>query len=132
MDLKPKCFAALIIAGLFTAGAAMALMPPHVSGTVPENNGMLAGDTFVLHGYSLEYAPTETLQVIDLTSGQAAPIRRDMQCKWEGEGDCPGCRQQACTMTIKLLSPSPGHTYEFRFLDENYRFTVAPQSGSQP
>ena len=132
MIIRTKWFIALIVVGIFTAGAAMALMPPHVSGTIPENNGLLQGDTFVLHGYTLDYAQTESLEVIDLASGRTAPIKKDLKCQWEGEGDCPGCRQQACTMTIKLLSPEPGHTYEFRFLDENYRFTVAPQAGSTP
>jgi hypothetical protein len=128
MDLKKQWSVIVIVAVIITAGTVAALMPPHVDGIVPENDGTLEGDTVVLTGYSLGYADADAIQVIDVATGESAPIHPDLDCRWEGKGDCPGCRQQACTLTIRLLSPVSGHTYEFRFLDKTYRFTVAPKS----
>jgi hypothetical protein len=132
MNLKTIWLIIMIAAGIMAAGSVIALMPPHVDGTVPDNHGIIKGDTVVLHGYSLGYAATEKVQVLDVATGKFTPIRRNLECRWEGEGDCPGCRQQACTFTIKLLAPVPGHTYEFRFLEETYRYTVGPKKDSKP
>jgi hypothetical protein len=44
-----------------------ALMPPHVTETIPQNGGILEGNIFIIKGYTLNYDDDEPI-VTDLTS----------------------------------------------------------------
>ena len=116
----------LFVIILVFAGRAQALMPPHVASTEPENGGVLETDTFVIHGYTLSLQDIEEPVVADLENGKTVDTEASIKCEWEGEGDMPGAKQEACTVWVRLLEPEKGHAYELRFLDEVFTFTYSP------
>ena len=102
---------------------AAALMPPHITRTVPESGGVLAEPLVEIHGYTLGLAGPDDLKVVDLNTGQTVAVDPDMDCQWEGEGDCPGCKQERCVLRVRLLRACSGHEYEIEYLEQKLRFT---------
>ena len=102
-----------------------ALMPPHITRTVPEDGGVLKGNTVILYGYTLASADLNEITVTDLSTKETIPIKTDLRYTWEGKGRQPGARQQFCTLKIMLEKVTPGHVYEISFLETTIRFTVS-------
>jgi Putative metal-binding motif len=104
---------------LFYSDKLSALMPPHIDSSMPENGGILLGDTVRFFGYSLSYGDLEQLEVIDLSANSEVEIFSDLVCFLEGEGNNPGCVQSKCTLTVALKEIMPTHEYELSFLNSN-------------
>lgn len=112
---------------------AAALMPPHVTDTIPAQGGRLEGAVLEIRGYSLEYTDLKKeLRVIDLDSKKAMPIEPKLSCEWKGKGDMPGARQQYCILKVKIIGLVPGKEYELQFLDVSVKFISAPNTGNEP
>ena len=127
---KKGVFAFLIPAAVIAVpavfpSAARALMPPHVTGTVPEDGGILKGATVIIKGYSLQHAPEEPV-VTDLTTGEKVPLVTTVTCKERGDPDGPpGSLQFYCTQKVTLFDVIPDHRYELKYLETTVRFTTA-------
>jgi hypothetical protein len=105
------------------ASEALALMPPHVSSTVPGDGGTLQGDTVVFHGYSLEYAD-DAVSIIDLATERPVQHAAALDCQWEGH-DPPGHvggTQLRCELKLTLEGLEPGHRYRASYLDTTIEF----------
>jgi len=105
----------------------LALMPPHIQSTIPPNEGVLEGDTFLFHGYSLEYAESDSLKVILVKTGESVEHTTKTSCTLEGKCDeesRPGSCQEKCEMRVTLKQVLPGEQYEIHFLDWKSRFTA--------
>lgn len=129
--------AGLALAALLVPAAAVALMPPHIRGSDPEDGEMLVGDTIELYGYSLRYVDLdEELEVVDETAGEPAPHDRDLECEWTDATraptalSAPGERQLACTLEIALREVTPCHEYRVSLLNTTIRVEAAPRSGA--
>ena len=123
------CMALLFLIAPFPA---QAVMPPHLTGSVPESAGVLTSDTILLEGYTLFRPGPGHLTMLDTTSGTPAPWEvLDLSC--QGEGDPvqaetdDGAIQSYCTLSIRLMDPIPGHTYQLDFLDWTITFTYFPE-----
>jgi len=101
-----------------------ALMPPHVTGSLPENGGVISGNTLEIYGYSLTYSDIGDYQIIDLTTNGPVETTSELSCEWVGEGDCPGCKQQSCVFLIILQQTLQGHEYKVTFSDSNLDFEL--------
>lgn len=104
---------------LFYSQNLSALMPPNIKSSIPENEGILLGDTVRFYGYSLNYGDTENLKVIDLTTGDELETSSDLTCVSEGKGNSEGCVQLECILAITLKENIPMHEYEISFVDSN-------------
>jgi hypothetical protein len=105
----------------------LALMPPHIQSTIPPHEGILGGDTFLFHGYSLEYAEAGSLKVILVKTGEAVEHTTKTSCTLEGQCDepsPPGSCQEKCEMRVFLKHILPGEQYEIHFLEWKSRFTT--------
>ncbi len=116
------------VAGLSTlAPEALALMPPHVSHTVPANGETLEGDTIVFHGYSLEYADTSDVTVVNISTSEPVELSTALDCQWEGD-DPPGHvggTQLRCELKVTLQGLQAGHRYKASYMDTELEFTSA-------
>lgn len=105
----------------------VALMPPHVTETVPQAGGILQGDTVFIYGYTLTFANIGLTTVHDLTSNEHVPIATQISCVEEGEGDMAGAAQLYCTLMVKLNQLCPGHEYRLTldpYLETTIHFTA--------
>ena len=123
---------ALILGMLMLSNPALALMPPHITGSTPAQGGVLSTDTVTLNGYTLFRPEPDQLTLVDLTTGQDASWEIvDLTCEdegdWERAQTDDGAIQFRCVLLIRLLRPEPGHEYELWFLDTGIRFTYAPE-----
>lgn len=96
-----------------------ALMPPHINSSIPENGGILLGDTVRFYGYSLGYGDYEQLRVVDLTNDSTVETESDLICASEGEGHNPGCVQFKCILSITIKAIISTHKYEISFEKSN-------------
>ncbi len=114
----------------FAAASAYALMPPHITETVPEDSGILAGDTVIFYGYTLSGMDLSEIKVTDLTAQESVPVKTHLSYEWEGKGNQPGAQQQFCTLKITLEKITPGHQYEVSVLETKITFTamILPQT----
>lgn len=121
---------AVVGLALVLASSVQALMPPHVSHTEPAAGGELGSNIILIHGYTLGIVDLETLKVTDLTENRPVKIETEFESEVVGEGDCEGCRQLRCTITVRLLRACPGHDYRIDFLDEAfvYKYQGRPVS----
>ncbi len=114
-----------LLAGLLLlAPEALALMPPHVSHTVPAQGEDLHGDTLVFHGYSLEYAESTDVIVLDLATSKPVEHSTELNCHWEGH-DPPGHvggTQQQCELMVTLKGLEAGHRYKATYMDTELEF----------
>ena len=122
-----KC--TFIVSILFMAnGLILALMPPHLSGSDPEDGGILKGNTVIIYGYSLGYASFKGLKVKDTTTGKKVTFTKELdckdinKCKGRKNSDMPGCWQEKCQLKIKINKVISGHSYEVHFLKSKFRF----------
>ena len=113
----------MLVSVLVLPVAVFALMPPHMTGSVPPEGGTLTSPKITIKGYSLKYAG-QALSVWDVTANRRIEVDPDLDCKVVGQGDCPGCKQQRCTMTIVLPRICPGHRYEVRLDNQIYGYTA--------
>ncbi|MCB9738578.1 MAG: hypothetical protein H6747_04860, partial [Deltaproteobacteria bacterium] len=90
--------------------------PPHTTSSEPKNGGVLHGRTVTVHGYSLDYADRKA-EVRDITAGRAIHAAVEVDCRWEGKGDCNGCQQQKCEAKITLAETTKDHQYRITYLD---------------
>lgn len=124
-------FITFLALALLLAAPARALMPPHLTGSMPEDGGVLVGDIVLLEGYTLYLPEPGQLVVTDLASGQEVPWETaDLSCQdegdWERAQTDDGAIQFRCELRIRLLAPEIGREYELRFLDRVIRFTCQP------
>lgn len=122
---------AIFVIFLLAPSGVLAMMPPHVNHTVPEDGATLDGDTVEFHGYSLAYVDEETqLEVIDTEDDADAAHTTQVDCTWEGPSDGPpGSRQQKCTFHVTIADPEPGHTYRLTLLDTTIEVTISRAYG---
>ena len=118
-----------ILAGILILAltvSAQALMPPHVSSTEPPQDGVLKGNVFILHGYTLYSFDQDSFAVSD-HAGNEVPFSLEKECRTEGEGTAPGSQQNACTFWLTLEGLEMGKQYQVEFLytEEVFRFTTA-------
>ena len=123
---------ALLLGLLLWPHPSPALMPPHLTGSVPEAGGVLATDTMRLDGYTLFKPEPNQLTLTDLTTGQAAGWEvTEVNCEdegdWERAQTDDGAIQFRCALFLRLTAPMAGHEYELLFLDTPIRFTYAPE-----
>jgi hypothetical protein len=114
----------LLACAILFAPEALALMPPHVSHTVPAPGEPLQGDTIVFHGYSLEYADDADVSVIDLATERPVAFSTVLDCAWEGH-DPPGHvggTQLRCELKVTLTGLEPGHRYRATYMDTALEF----------
>ncbi len=125
----------LALAGLLLlAPEALALMPPHVSHTVPASGETLQGDTIVFHGYSLEYAESTDVVVVDLATSKSVEHSTDLNCHWEGH-DPPGHvggTQQQCELMVTLEGLEVGRRYKAVYMDTELEFDWAGPAQPEP
>jgi hypothetical protein len=125
--------AILIVALTLVGAVALAAMPPHITRTVPSDNGSLAeGLPIVLTGYTLSAASVSKRLKLVASTGQVVPYTHGLTCK--REGDCgpdspPGACQSLCTLTITMDPPSAGGPQAgaritLKFLDTKVTFQV--------
>ena len=115
----------VLIVTLCLAGPAVALMPPHVTKTVPADGGVLYGNTIEIHGYSLNYAGSKPQVFIDGRDEPLAVTTR-LDCRGEGEGARPGSRQVRCVLYVTMAEVVPGLAYRLSFLRTEIGFTGGP------
>ena len=118
-----KIIVIVALAWCLTSGLALALMPPHLTGSQPPDNGTLDKPEILIFGYTLGMVDLENMKVTDAADGQQVKTSANLDCEWEGTGNMPGARQQRCTVKITLEKACPGHTYEVFFLDQTFHFT---------
>lgn len=97
------------------AGAALALMPPHVTGSSPLSGQPMVDNTITFHGYSLKHVDEEPT-VVETTRKEKVAFKKELKCTWEGKGDAPGSRQQRCSIVLTLEKPFVGAKYTASFL----------------
>ncbi len=125
---------ALFAGLLLVAPEALALMPPHVSHTVPAHGETLVGATVVFHGYSLEYAEDSDVKVIDLATEQPVRLDTELDCSWEGH-DPPGHvggTQLRCELKVTLKGLEAGHRYRASYMDTTIEFDWAGPAEPAP
>jgi hypothetical protein len=124
----------LALVGLLLAPEAFALMPPHVSHTVPAQGEDLLGETVVFHGFSLEYAESTDVTVLDLTTSKPVEHSTELNCHWEGH-DPPGHvggTQQQCELMVTLKGLELEHRYKAVYMDTELEFGWAGPAPSGP
>lgn len=109
---------------------ALALMPPHLTGSTPGDGQTLTTDTMVLHGYTLYEPGQEEIVITDTTTGVSLAWELvKLECESEGDmskADMPGAIQQRCDLTIKFTGLESGHAYELTFLETVIHFEYQP------
>ena len=106
-----------MIFGLILMGsvAASALMPPHVNRSLPKPGDVLQEPLIRLYGYSLSERSFKDLVLTERAKTTTRiPHAVALQCKTEGKGDCPGCKQSRCVLTVTFKRLTPGARYELR------------------
>jgi hypothetical protein len=124
-----------LLTGCFLVGGPLiqegqAVMPPHLTGSEPEEGGILDGSTITFQGFSLNYADLKELKITDLDTGKAVPFSTDLACKLVGEGlkekdPPPGSVQRSCTLDVNLSQVIAGHHYRVQFLDLDMKVRAA-------
>jgi|ETNmetMinimDraft_15_1059895.scaffolds.fasta_scaffold26493_2 hypothetical protein len=101
-------------------------MPPHIDETVPEHGGVLADDTVILRGYSLEYADLAELDAHCLTTERGVVSHTVRNCEWVGSdlAGHVGGTQQRCELRVTLEGLTGGNRYRISFLDTVVEFVV--------
>jgi hypothetical protein len=110
---------------------ASALMPPHISSSVPKDGGVLNGNTVLIEGYSLKYAPLKDLVVMDMDTNEKIDADTDLKCSWIdncGEKDEVGCEQQKCELKVTIKKVISGHKYKLILGEDTIEFTAAKRS----
>ncbi len=105
-----------VLALTWAPSVASALMPPHTTDSDPKDGGDLQGRTVTFQGYSLDYAEKKA-DVIDLRGNRRVPATVEVECRWQGKGDCPGCQQQRCEARVTLAAVEKDHRYRITYLD---------------
>jgi hypothetical protein len=126
--------AAALAGLLLLAPEALALMPPHVSHTEPASGSSLVGNTIIFHGYSLEYAESQDVVVVDPATGRAVEHSTELDCQWEGE-DPPGHvggTQLRCELRVTLEGLEAGRLYKASYMDTELEFTWVGPAPAQP
>ena len=116
----------VLLVGLLWSTLAVALMPPHVTGTNIKD-GVLTGSTLIIKGATLSATKVPTaLQLTDVTTRRPVPWTHEQTCKWVGECESgrPGSCQEACVLTIAMKDVRSGARLRVRFLDLDQRFRV--------
>ena len=121
----------MMLAFLVSPSPSLAIMPPHITGSVPESGGVLTADTVLLQGYTLYRPEQDQLELLDATSGEPAAWEvAGLTCRdegdWEKAQTDDGAIQFNCDLAIRLLDPVPGHAYTLTFLDWTIGFTYSP------
>jgi hypothetical protein len=99
-----------------------AMMPPHVTHTLPNDGAELAGDTIEVHGWTFAQFDDEPITVTG-PDGTSAPFTSAFEGGWRGEGEQPGAQQLRSILRIRLTTPEPG-PYRVRFLDADFTVRV--------
>jgi len=130
MMSKKQIFFVTILTVCVFCKAGYALMPPHVTGSSPENGGTLSGNALEIYGYTLSFADLSRLQVLDVTGNKSTETSTDLFCEAEygrDDPDCemmPGCVQEYCILYVTLHEFVPDHQYEISFLETTISFNV--------
>ncbi len=104
----------------------LALMPPHVTKTVPGDGGVLEGDVVLIEGFSLKYANIEKRLKIVASTGKVVPFSHALACRSVGECDDdskPGACQQKCELKVTLKDVPSGTRMTLTFLKTKITFS---------
>ncbi|MBP47976.1 MAG: hypothetical protein CMH53_08560 [Myxococcales bacterium] len=98
--------------------AAHSLMPPHVERSVPSAGLALSTPALTLYGYSLDESTLKGLKVTELWRGsRALPFTKTIVCTAVGKGDCAGCKQLRCKVSLGLAWIRKGASYRVQALN---------------
>jgi len=113
---------------LLFAPAALALMPPHVTKITPGHGGTLTGNTIVIEGYSLKYAPPDKeLKLTGATTGKAVAYTHKLETEWVGKCDKdskPGSCQQRSKLTLTITQKRLPDVIKLSYLGDEAMITV--------
>ena len=115
------------IALLLLCGSALAVMPPHVTGTNVKD-GVLKGHELIIHGYSLNHTNvTRELVITHATTKKMVLYTHKHNCKWVGKCDKgpPGSCQLKCILRVTLPGVENGARFHLRYLGTKLAFRVA-------
>ena len=118
-------FAIVMLLCLLSSSVALALMPPHVTGT-NVREGVLTGSSLVIKGMTLSARKvSDALVLTDTATSKPSPWTHAMRCDWVGECESgrPGSCQESCTLTLTLKAPD-GAELRVRYLDLDLRFRL--------